>query len=155
MEKELCRRVGTFLKVELICGEIYDALAEIYPEDGPTWTYFSTVEKNHSITALIALKFCRLGKFPEEFREYLADVDDTLQLAKNIKDAVKTSRSLTKDMAHRIIELEDSACKIHFRQLMKMHADSEIISNLQKLLIDVDQHVEELRSFLESKDLVE
>jgi hypothetical protein len=154
MDDVLCERVRTFIDVEMTCGEIYEALADVYPDDRATWRYFATVEKNHSITALIALRFCRIGKLPEEFEEYLSGVEDTLRLAREIRKDVRANRSLPAGVAQRLMELEESACKAHFRQLMKLQTDSEVVSNLRKLLIDVDQHVEELRAFLESKGLL-
>lgn len=151
-EDDLCRRVKLFADIELNCSEIYSLLINLCPDKSNFWDYLSKLKQNYASISVLAERYCRLGKLPGIFMHPSVTLDDlegtlaqTIDLRKKIGDGdISCAEALEK-----VISLEDTACKVYFRDLFSNNpdpvSDSEIISRLRQLIWDTQSHLQILK----------
>lgn len=163
----LGRRVELFAAIELNCSDIYSLLIELCPDKSKLWNYLSKVEQNHATIAVLANRYCSLGKLPDSFvHPSLAedDLKETLAATVDLKKQIENREISCEEAIRKTVELEDAPCKVYFRDFLDSNSDpdsdadadsdpdSEIISTLRQLVWDTHGHVDILKELVNRRN---
>jgi rubrerythrin len=145
---DLSERIEACIDVENAVAEIYNAFSNNFPEARSFFRELSKEEENHATVLAVARGYHRIGKLPERaVPSSLPEIYGTLDLARNIKDKVKSREISLEEAIEMSLSIENSKAEAYLQETLIKERDERVISNLKKLLIDEKSHIEKINEF--------
>jgi hypothetical protein len=150
MDSDLPERLETWISIELGIAGIYHAFSRMFAEAEGFWADLARQEENHATILIVGKRYIQGGQLPQGMvPASLPHMKSTLQLIEAFRKEIAVGRVSPERAQQMGLALEETIEEGYLLEVMTGKTDSEIISRLQRLLLDTRSHVLRIRTFVE------
>lgn len=153
MMTELKKRLRSSYALEVLCAEIYEELAGLFPESGELWDSLRKDEEKHAEVLIRGYALEARGMLPEELvYPSSAVIKETVLGAKAMKEMLERGELSSLDEALRMsLSLEESGIEGYLTDVLSKETDSRVIAHFKAILKDEKSHVQKLKEAISAR----
>ena len=152
MNERLLFVVDESIQLELNVSELYQTFHAAFPGDADFWWELIIEEENHAaLIRSIKETFMPAGKFSDEI--FLNSLETLKKHNLALCNLIKKYRAAIpsrEDAFNTALEVEQSACEIHFQKFIDKKEKSHIERIFEQLNRDDKDHVKRIRSYMKT-----
>ncbi|MFC1551838.1 rubrerythrin family protein [Candidatus Latescibacterota bacterium] len=150
MDKQLGHIIDESVQLELNVGELYKLFNRTFPEDAPFWDELYEEEQHHAnlIRKVGGLDFLTYKIIPKMLSAKIDEIREANETICSCTDKYMANPPSREEAFNLALELEDSACEIHYQEFMENELDDMLTQTFQKLNADDKNHFLRIRAYM-------
>ena len=150
MDKQLSLIIDESAQLERNVGELYSVFSQTFQEDSVFWNELYEEEITHAnlIEKVGALDFLTYKIIPNMLSEKIDEIQNANKYISACIDECNSNPPSREEAFNIALELEDSACEIHYQEFMDNEIDDILTQTFQKLNADDKDHFCRINAYM-------
>jgi rubrerythrin len=150
--EELGERIRACVMVELLAADIYEKMAELFPEKRAFFMQLNTEEKNHAALLTAGKGLLRKEDIPDFVApDSLSEIKEAIDFARGIRLRLDSEDLPLERAIELLIEFENTAAESNFHEVFDDKSEWEIIQKLGGLRVESGNHADRIRLLLQKE----
>jgi rubrerythrin len=147
------KRLASSHALEMLCVEIYESLAGLFPESRELWDSLRKDEEKHAEVMIRSYALEMGGALPETIvYPSLASIKEAVMGAREMKEKLEKGEVGSLDEALGMsLSLEESGVDGYLADVLSKETDSSILAHFRDIIADEKSHVQRIEEFMSAR----